>query len=119
MDGFLVFCIYNNGNDKKEINSLLKKGRNVLLVLDIKGALSINKMRANSVSIFILPESMKQLEQRFKKRQDKNQQMIKKRLLIAKWELKQAPKCGYWVINRENKADLAAQQVLDIIQQNN
>lgn len=106
---------YLYGTDKKEITKLLKKGRNVLVVIDIKGALNIKKKWSPAITIFILPESFEQLEKRFKKRHDTNKKDIAKRLKIAKWELAKAPQCDYWVVNKENKIELAVKETLKII----
>lgn len=103
------------GTDKKEIAKFLKKGKNVLVVIDIKGALNIKKKWPEAIIIFILPESFKQLEKRFKKRSDTSKKDIQKRLKIAKWELAKAPKCDFSVVNMENKAELAINEVCKII----
>ena len=105
------------GTDKNEIIKLLKQGKNVLVVIDIKGAISIKKKMLKAIAIFILPESTKQLEKRFKKRKDTSKKDIQKRLEIAEWELARAPKCDYWVVNPENKIELAIKEVLEIINQ--
>ena len=103
------------GTDKKEIAKFLNKGKNVLVVIDIKGALNIKKKWPVAITIFILPESFKQLEKRFKKRSDTSKKDIQKRLKIAKWELTKAPRCDYRVINPENKVNLAVEDALKII----
>lgn len=103
------------GTDKKEITKFLNQGRNVLVVIDIKGALNINKKWPKAVTIFILPESTDQLKKRFKKRGDTSKAAIKKRLEIAEWELSQAPKCDYWVVNPEYRIEMAVREVLEII----
>ncbi len=103
------------GTDKKEITKLLKQGKNVLIVIDIKGALNIKRKWPKAIIIFILPESFKQLEKRFKKRRDTSKKDIQKRLKIAKWELLHAPKCDFWVVNKENKIELAVKEALKII----
>jgi len=103
------------GTDKNEITKFLKQGKNVLVVIDIKGALNIKKKWPKAVTIFILPESFEQLKKRFFKRHDTAKTDIQKRLNIAKWELSKAPKCDYRVVNRENKVDLAIKEVCKII----
>lgn len=106
------------GNSKKDIEKIQKKGKEVLLVIDIKGVLTIKKKWSKSIAIFILPESLKQLERRFKKRADTTKKAVQERLKIAKWELSQAPKCDFWMVNRENKADLVAKEVVEILKNN-
>lgn len=106
------------GNSKKDIARIQKKGKNVLFVIDIKGALTIKKKWPRSKAVFILPESLKQLEKRFKKRADTSKEAVKRRLKVAKWELTQAPKCDFWVVNKENKVSLAAKEVIETIKNN-
>jgi len=104
------------GTNKQDISKILATGNNALVVIDIKGALNIKKKwPKKSVTIFILPESLNQLKQRFKKRKDTQVADIKKRLETAKWELDQSAKCDYWVINRENKVNLTVNEILEII----
>jgi guanylate kinase len=106
------------GTDKKDITSHLNRGKNILVVIDIKGALEIKKKWPEATVIFILPESIKQLEQRFKKRHDTSPADVKKRLKTATWELKQGQLSDFWVINRENQINLAVQDVEKIISAN-
>jgi guanylate kinase len=104
------------GTAKTEINKWLGLGKNVLVVIDIKGALNIKKnWPKKSLIIFILPESFAQLTKRFAKRHDTTPADIKKRLVIAKWELNQAKKCDFKVINRENKIEKTVEKVAKII----
>lgn len=104
------------GTNKKDINKILARDKNALVVIDIKGALNIKKKwPKKSITIFILPESMEQLAKRFKKRHDTSKEDIKKRLKIAKWEMTQSAKCDFWVVNKENKVDLAVKEVLEIV----
>ncbi|OGY89496.1 MAG: guanylate kinase [Candidatus Komeilibacteria bacterium RIFCSPLOWO2_01_FULL_45_10] len=103
------------GTNKEEIGKILKSGKNALVVIDIKGALNIKKKWPQSVTIFILPESVSQLKKRFQKRADTSPKDIAKRLKIAHWELAQASKCDYWVVNRENRLGEAINAVLAIV----
>ncbi|PIT90730.1 MAG: guanylate kinase [Candidatus Komeilibacteria bacterium CG10_big_fil_rev_8_21_14_0_10_41_13] len=104
------------GTDRQDIQMALKKGQNVLIVIDIKGALAIKKIWPTKTKvIFILPENTKQLEKRLKQRKNTTKAGTKKRLETAEWELKQAPKCDFWVINKENKVAEAVKEVLEII----
>lgn len=103
------------GNSKKDVERQLKKGRNLIIVIDIKGALKIMKKNTQSASIFILPESLKQLELRFKQRHDTTPTDVKKRIKIARWELTKAPNCDYQIVNQQNKVDLAVKEVGAII----
>lgn len=104
------------GTNKKEISRILNSGNNALVVVDIKGALNINKKWPEAVTIFIKPESLKQLEQRFKQRADTSAAQINQRLKIATWELARASKCDYRVINRQNQIPATVQKVKKILE---
>ena len=84
--------------------SLLKKGENVLLVIDTQGGMSVKKIFPDAILIGILPPSAKEQEKRLKKRGDVNEEEIKRRLEAAKEERKTLLKCyNYRVINKEIK----------------
>jgi len=87
------------GTPKKFVAGLLKKGRDVLLSIDVKGAARIKKLYPDSVLIFILPPSMKELKERLKKRNSDDKKEIKKRLRIVKRELSFARRYDYSVVN--------------------
>jgi guanylate kinase len=103
------------GTDKKDMNAKLSRGINILIVIDIKGALNIKKKWSKTTIIFILPESINQLSERFKRRRDTTAAETATRLKTAKWELEQATKCDYWVINRENRINQTADEITKII----
>jgi guanylate kinase len=93
------------GTPGKFVSGLLKKGRDVLLSIDVKGAVKIKKLYPDSVSIFILPPSLKELKERLKKRNSDDKKEIKKRLRIVKREISFARRYDYCVVNDSvNKA---------------
>lgn len=106
------------GTNKKDIKQILASGKNALVVIDIKGALNIKKKFKSAIAIFILPESINQLEARLKKRPNTTSDQIKKRLSLSKWELAKAKKCDYQVINKESKLAKTVKEVNNIINQN-
>ncbi|MDD5450210.1 MAG: guanylate kinase, partial [Candidatus Omnitrophica bacterium] len=82
-----------------------KKGRDVLLSIDVKGAFKVKKLFPESVLIFILPTSLRELEERLKKRNSDGKKEINKRLRIVKRELARAGEYDYTVVNDNvNKA---------------
>jgi len=93
------------GTPGKFVAGLLKKGRDVLLSIDVKGAVKIKKLYPDSILIFILPPSLKELKERLKKRNSDDKKEIKKRLRIVKREISFARRYDYSVINDSvNKA---------------
>lgn len=80
----------------------LKKHREVLLDIDVQGAMQIKKaLPAESVLIFILPPSFEELRRRLVRRHTDNPAEIKRRLKIAKKELGYLRRYDYAVVNRD------------------
>jgi len=84
------------GTDKDWV---LSQKTNILLSIDVQGAAQIKKNYPNSVLLFLMPPTMKALEERLKIRATDKQDEISKRLDKAKEEIAQAPNYNYTIIN--------------------
>ena len=73
----------------------------VLLDIDVQGARQIKKAIPQAILIFIVPPSLKELERRLIKRHTDNPDEIKKRLNIAKKELRSLKEYDYAVVNND------------------
>jgi len=72
-----------------------------LLCIDVEGALKIKKkFKDKAVLVFIQPPSSKVLEARLRKRRTEPEEILKKRLRIAKKEVKYAKKYKYRLTNQ-------------------
>ena len=103
------------GTLKSEIASKLGAGKNLILDLTIAGALSLkNTFPEQTVTVFLLPPSIEELERRLKSRNRENDAQIRERILWAVTkEIPQAEKFDYVVIN--GKLDRAKDELLNII----
>lgn len=75
----------------------------LFLVIDVQGAQQIKKKVKDAVLIFILPPSLKNLEERLKKRGKETLEEIKKRLKKAKWEISKSKMYDYKIVNDKLK----------------
>jgi guanylate kinase len=93
--------VYGNlyGTSKSQVLKALKEGKDILLDIDTQGALQVKKNFPEAVLIFILPPSLKELERRLKKRGTDDEETIKKRLQIAREEIRKALEYDYIVVN--------------------
>jgi len=82
--------VYGNyyGTPKDEIERILKNKKNVLLVIDTQGGLKIKKRYPKAYLIGILPPSLKEQENRMKKRGDMCEEEINERLSKSREERK-------------------------------
>ena len=105
-DEFLEYTSYNNnyyGTLKSELVDNLKKGKNVILEIEIEGALNVKKLVPEAIFIFILPPTMKDLLKRLKNRGTEDNDKIIARFKTAYKEINEISKYNYVVVNDELK----------------
>jgi len=116
-ENFLEYAEYNNnyyGTPKDFVLESLRKGFDVILEIETKGALKIKKAFSDAVLIFLLPPSLEELHRRLVKRGTESEDEIKARLEIAKNEIKLVPEYDYCIIN--DNVDDAAEKIQKIIE---
>lgn len=102
-DGMLEYTCYCGnyyGTPKKPILEHLEQGDDVILEIEVDGALQIKKQYQDAILIFIMPPTLEELEQRLIGRNTEDSQTIQKRLLRAKEELNLVGHYQYIVINQ-------------------
>jgi len=104
------------GTPAEAVEKLRNEGKNVLLEIEVEGARCVMKKCPDALSIFILPPSMEELENRIRGRRSEEESVIQKRLAKAKGELEAAKEYKYNVIN--DNIDVATKQIKDIILEN-
>ena len=87
------------GTSLRLIQEKLDAGIDVLLDIEVQGALQVTSKRPDTVKIFIAPPSWKELERRLKDRGTDDPEKVQKRLLRAKVEFQTAHTYDYFVIN--------------------
>lgn len=101
------------GTPKDKVEEKLKQGREVVLEIEVNGAMQIRNKMPNAVLIFIAPPSFEALENRLVARGTERGEVIKERLEKAKKEIKLASQYDYIVINDEVKN--ASDRIMAII----
>lgn len=89
------------GTLRSEVYERLSRGENVVLDIDVQGALNVIASEKEKVSVFILPPSMKVLRQRLTGRGTESEEAVERRLHNAIWEISQRNKYEYQVINND------------------
>ena len=102
------------GTPSDPLDEMLSKGQDVLFDITIEGSLALNrKFDVDTVTIFILPPSMEELESRLRGRGTETEEKIAKRLAQSKEEIKRAGEFEYIITNDD--VDRAARDILAII----
>lgn len=97
------------GTPREEVENALGEGRDMLFDIDWQGAEQLQeKMRGDVVSIFILPPTMRELQQRLNRRAEDASDVIETRLKNARLEIQKWDKYNYVVINEDLNQSYAA-----------
>lgn len=87
------------GTPRAYVEKLLDSGMNVVLEIDVQGALQVMKSMPECISVFILPPSFEELEHRLRGRGTETEEKVRERLETAKRELPYAPQYDYQIVN--------------------
>ena len=111
-NGFIEYAEYNGnyyGTPVDFVNANLKNGKNVILEIEVQGAMQIKKTIPDALFIFMTPESRTELEKRLRLRGSEDEQTIKRRLAIADRELSSALLYDYVIFNEKGKQEKAVE----------
>lgn len=101
-DEFLEYAEYVGnfyGTPKKYVDEAMDAGKDVVLDIEVQGAIQVTGKRPEVVRIFIAPPSWRALEERLTGRGTDSEEKVRKRLVRAKVELQTANTYDYFVIN--------------------
>lgn len=101
------------GTPKAAIMENLEKGQDVLLEIEMIGALNVKKMCPDSVLIFVLPPSLEELKRRLVGRGTETEEQIEKRFSMAYEEIQTLKEYDYFIINED--VETAAKDIESII----
>ena len=93
------FCGNYYGTPKAFIEESVKNGKDVILEIEVKGAMQIKKIYPEAIFIFVVPPSLAELENRLVGRNTEARDVIEKRLNRAKEELALYNQYDYVVVN--------------------
>jgi guanylate kinase len=105
-DGFLEYAnVYGNfyGTPKKNVIQWLDEGTDVILEIDVQGALQVKKSYPDGILIFILPPSLEELRKRIEGRGSETEETMARRLGTALQEISLIGRYDYRVINGDLK----------------
>ena len=104
--GFLEFALYNGnyyGTPKEHIEEKLSNGIDVILEIEVQGALKVKEIVPEAICIFIMPPTMKELKKRLVGRKTESKEMVLNRFKRAYQEINELAQYNYVVTNDEVK----------------
>jgi len=115
-DGFLEYAeVHGNwyGTSRKQTENMTNAGKDIILEIDVQGAIQIMEKMPEAVSIFIMPPSFEVLKARLTSRATENMDDLNLRLHNSYTEVMEYSRFEYVVINDEVR--LAARKIASII----
>ena len=115
-DSLLEYAEYNGhyyGTPEESIKKWLAEGKNVLLEIEVQGAMKVRRTFPQAVFIFVLPPSYETLRERLTGRNTETAEVVERRLAAARLELSYAAQYDYVIVNDD--ADKARAQLDAII----
>jgi guanylate kinase len=96
-------CVHGHqyGTLKSYIEERLNNGISIILDIDVQGFMQIKEAGVSNISIFIIPPSLSELEERLIKRNLDSKEVIETRLINAKDELSYAKEFDFIILNDE------------------
>ena len=104
------------GTPKKFVVDMLNFGKDVILEIDVKGALQVKENYPDSMLFFIEAPSEEALYERLVKRGSESEDKIQIRMARTKLELAQRNKYDYCIMNDD--LDRAVKEIIDILNKN-
>jgi guanylate kinase len=111
---WVEYCGNFYGTPRAYVEEQLKKGRIVLLEIEVKGASNIKKQYPECVSIFIAPPDLDELKKRITNRGTEPPDVIEERMRRAEKEMEHISEYDYVVIN--DTVDNSSNRLLEILE---
>ena len=102
------------GTLKKTVEDNLNRGLNVILEIDVQGALIAKEKKKDAILVFFRTKDMEVLEKRLRDRKTDSEEIIQTRLKNAETELKYENKYNYTIVNENLENSI--QELIDIIE---
>ena len=112
---YTCYCDNFYGTPLKEALEIMESGRNLILEIEVEGALNVKRVYPDAVLIMLLPPSFAVQEQRLRGRGTETEEKICKRLETTRKELLMLSHYDYVVYNRDGGAEACADEIRAIV----
>jgi guanylate kinase len=96
---YAEYCGNYYGTLVEEVDSHLNAGKNVILEIEVQGAMKIKSLRPDTLMIFVVPPSIGELRRRLNKRGTEIPEVIERRVAAASEEISKAVNYDYIIVN--------------------
>ena len=112
---YTCYCDNFYGTPRKEAEEVLESGKNLILEIEVEGAMNVKRLAPDAVLIMLLPPSFAVQDARLHGRGTESEEVIHQRLERTREEIKLLPAYDYVVYNRDGGVSACAEQIRSII----
>ena len=112
---YTSYCGNYYGTPKAEAERVLESGKNLILEIEVDGAMQVKKKYPDALLIMLLPPSYKIQEERLRGRGTETEEKILERLEQTKNEVVKASEYDYIVYNYDGESEKCADDILSIV----
>ena len=109
--------VYGNyyGVPKPSVRQALAEGKDVIIKVDVQGAMAIKKTLPDTVLVFLMPPSLDELSKRLNGRRTESAKDLQVRIEMARSEIDQLPMFDYYVMSYPNRIQQAVADIDAVI----
>ena len=104
------------GVPRQQVMEALASGKDVVLRVDVQGALTLRRQFPQAVLIFLSAEDLQEVAARLENRSTEEAEELRRRLDTAQWEMEHLCDFDYWVVNRRGQLEQTVDILIAIIQ---
>ena len=109
------YCGNYYGTPKAPVDQALDEGKNIILEIEVQGALQVKEKMPEAIMIFIMPPNYETLLSRIRGRGTETEEVIQTRMKQSHFEIDNFPKYDYVVVNDDlEKATAQVGNILDL-----
>ena len=112
---YTCYCENYYGTPLREAMEVLESGKNLILEIEVEGALNVKRLYPDAVLIMLLPPSFAVQEARLRGRGTETEDKIQKRLARTREELPELVHYDYVVYNRDGGVEECADDIRSIV----
>ncbi len=109
-----VYLDHRYGTPTDSVDRQLAAGHDVVLEIEVQGAMQVRQRRPEAVLIYMLPPSWRALRRRLQNRKSDSEETQQRRLLVARQEIKRLTSYDYVIVN--DRVSKAARALLAILE---
>ncbi|MBQ9785456.1 MAG: guanylate kinase [Clostridia bacterium] len=114
----LEYTVYNGnyyGTPLREALQVIEAGEDLLLEIEVEGAMNVKRLYPDAVLIMLLPPSFSEQEKRLRGRGTESEEVIRGRLERTREEMKYLPRYDYLVYNEDGAIEECADEIMAVI----